>query len=97
VRTSPTKGWLGTVSGGEAARGEAESAHNSLEGGGTPTARRGVTLAPAPRHPVACVRGVESYLRNLRDDRVRVVRGDVRVDVRGLMRLRLRVVRLDAV
>jgi hypothetical protein len=63
----------------------------------TPTARRGVTLAPARWHPVACVRGVESYLRNLRDDRVRVVRGDVRVDVRGLMRLRLRVVRLDAV
>jgi hypothetical protein len=52
-----------------------------------PTRALARALAPAPRHPVACVRGVESYLRNLRDDRVRVVRVDLTLSLRLRVRL----------
>jgi hypothetical protein len=61
----------------------------------TPTRALASALVPAPRQGVACVWPVESYLKNLRDDMVRVVRVELRLSVRlcvrGLMRLHLRV------
>jgi hypothetical protein len=62
-----------------------QAVHSFLSGEETPTRALARALVPAPRQGVGRVRGVESYLRFRRVDRLM----RVRVDVRGLMRLRL--------